>query len=146
MNYFSVLPTIDYNFNGDFVKMKNIFYSLNLEYVDDLVFKLYRINGIKRIDTIAYELYGTTDYWWLIALINNIKDIIFDLPIEEDIIRQITTNKTKDKYGSITTSDAINYYNLTLSDLIEENDGKRLIRVIDKVYISRIITDILKRL
>jgi hypothetical protein len=153
MKYFSNLPTIDYlpgNLTNS-TKMKNIFITLNVILSDqDIYTELYRIEGIKRLDTISYELYKKTDYWWLIARINNIKDIIFDMPLDEEILHLIAKDRTKIVFGSEVilseNLDAMDYYIEQVQELIIENDEKRTIKVIKPAYIGAVLTAIIKSL
>ncbi len=146
--YFENLPVISYNFTdtNEVIKMKNIFYQLSIEIDFQKYTKFYRINGIMRIDTISQELYGSTDYWWVIALINNINDIIFDLPVDDNILRKIAMNKTTDIYDDIETVEAIEFYSYSLEKLEEDNNDKRLISVINPHQMGEVLTEIIKKL
>ena len=148
MLYFSNLPILEYNYDSteQLAKMRNIFYRLKLNNIDSDYLKYYRINGNKRLDAISYELYGTTNYWWLLALVNDIKDIIFDLPINEEILQSVASTRTIAQYGTLGEVGAVSYYGEQLEELILENDEKRLILTISNVYIGKIIAEILKSL
>lgn len=147
MNYFENLPSIEYSFTDvdQLVKMRNIFNYLDLSFISTSVTKLYRINGTSRLDLISHELYGTADYWWIIALLNNIQDIIFDLPVDEALLREIASRKMLEVYNTILDSGALSYFNTVFDTLVLENDAKRKILVIDRSYIGRVITEIMKR-
>jgi hypothetical protein len=146
MNYFNSLPTISYEINGTPTQMKNLFYYLNISSITDEILTIYRINGTKRLDQISYELYNTTDYWWILALINEIQDIIFDLPVTDEILRDITSSLVAEKFTNIVTVEALDYYDIKLDELTIDNDSKRIIKIIDKSYIGRVISEINKSL
>ena len=148
MQYFQTLPTITYYFENpdEYAKLKNIFYKLDVVFLDRDNLSIYRIDNIKRIDNISYEIYGTTEYWWLIALINNIDDLIFDLPIEEDILRTIANRRTYDEFGTVSTSEALEYYGVQIEELIIENDNKRVLTIVPSDQIGYVISEITKRI
>jgi len=58
---------------------------------------------VGRIDLISYDAYGTVNYWWAIALANNIKNPLTDLvpgdtliiPTREDIMEALAERQTK---------------------------------------------------
>jgi hypothetical protein len=148
MLYFESLPSIEYNFTdvNQTIKMKNIFYQLQLD-IDLRTFtRFYRIDGFKRIDTISFELYNSTEYWWIIALLNNINDIIFDLPVDDNMLRQIAMNLTLEKYDDIEEVEALNYYLSVFDNEQLKNDDKRLISVVNTEHMGQVISEILKRL
>jgi len=41
-------------------------------------YQIHTVNSSERIDIISKQYYGTPDYYWLIALVNNIDDFIVD--------------------------------------------------------------------
>ena len=147
MKYFSNIPTFNYGASNasDSALMKNIFYVIKFD-VSDSAIEYYTINGVKRLDQISFELYGSTDYWWLIASINNIQDIIFDLPLSEDYIIESSKRKAKKYYDDISTGDGLSKYLEIYDKYIEENDNKRSIKVISPSVLPDIITDIVKSL
>jgi hypothetical protein len=148
MLYFEHLPILNYDSldSEELAKMRNIFFRLDIKNINEDWTRFYRINGIQRLDTISYELYGTTDYWWIICLINDIHDIIFDIPVEEELIQQVATDRTLALYPALTSPGALTYRSEQLEKLVSENDEKRLIRVVNPANIGKIITAILKSL
>jgi len=150
LQYFSNLPTLEYTISSisSTAKMKNIFFHLNIILDDNEFIDIYRIDGIKRLDTISFELYNKTDYWWILALLNKIDDIIFDLPISEEILYLIAKDRTKKIYGDDvnlnTNTEAMNYYISQVEILILENDNKRIIKVINPLYIGTVLSEVIK--
>jgi hypothetical protein len=41
--------------------------------------------GVERLDLISNEFYGTTELWWVIALVNNFQDALVGFPINSQI-------------------------------------------------------------
>ena len=117
-------------------------------YQDNNFIELYVIEGTKRLDNISYELYGTTDYWWIIAKINSINDIIFDLPIHEEILQKVAIDRTlaQDDYDTLDDVGALDYYIEQFEEIVEENDAKRQINIIKPIYMGSVITEIVKSL
>ncbi len=152
MQYFQNLPTINYaptNLETT-ASMKNIFYTLELIVKNNNFIKLYFIEGFKRLDTISYELYETTDHWWLLAKLNEINDIIFDLPVHEELLQKVALDRTLSSDGgnftTINDTGAMSYYINEFESLVIENDNKRQISVIKPAYLSEVITQIVKSL
>jgi len=49
-------------------------------------FETYTIVSADRIDIVSNKFYGTPDYYWLIALVNNMQDFITDFKVGRKII------------------------------------------------------------
>lgn len=148
MKYFEYLPTIQYDISdANFTaKVKNIFYKLELYNINKKYFKFYNVIGEKRLDQISFELYGTTDFWWLIAILNNIRDIIFDVPLSSEMIQSIARNKTLEIYNSLDDEGAMVYYIEKTDELELENDSKRKLVIINQSYVGEVVTELLKML
>ena len=148
MRYFENLPIVNYDSDDTEVmaKLRNIFYRLEIYNLEDEYTRIYRIDGDKRLDTISQELYGTPHYWWIIAIINNIQDIIFDLPLEEDLLHQVATDRTLAIYANLAVEGALTYRSTQVDELIAENDEKRFIKIVRAEYMGRVIAQILKSL
>lgn len=43
----------------------------------------YRVtdSDMMRMDLISYKIYGSEDYWWIIAMVNEINDIFHDMQV-----------------------------------------------------------------
>lgn len=151
MQHFENLPTIDFtplDLSLPTAKLKNLFYTLNIIIQDQNYIELYVISGTKRLDNISYELYDTTDHWWILAKINNITDIIYDLPVDEEVLQRIALDRTlaQDEYTTIEDIGAMAYYLTQFEALVEENDSKRQINIIKPSYMGLVITEIVKSL
>ena len=115
MTYFRQLPNIQYeNFldtstgSQDFLTTKNIFLRAKLR--DDLqnnftVFNKYVIMGDERPDQIAYKLYGTSEYDWVVLTTANIINYQNEFPFTSQQLWEYVTNK----YGETGAND-IKYY------------------------------------
>ena len=92
------------------VKLKNIV-------ADDVVrYFGYSIPEAERPDITSYKIYGDVKFTWLIFLINDIHDPIYDWPLGS---REFVTF-IKSKYGSITTAkNNIHHYERIIRDRVE---------------------------
>jgi hypothetical protein len=152
MNYFENIPEIYYKItDANFVaKIRNIFYKYELTLKGINLFEYYTITSVKRIDQISYDLYGTTDYWWIIAILNDIIDIIFDLPIQDTYLyklareyvkeREITDNKTYfTRFDKLTTEGFV-LYEEEFERLQKVNESKRVLKVIKPSEIHKVLS------
>ena len=91
-------------------KLKNIV-------ADDVVrYFGYSIPEAERPDITSYKIYGDVKFTWLIFLINDIHDPIYDWPLGS---REFVTF-IKSKYGSITTAkNNIHHYERIIRDRVE---------------------------
>lgn len=64
----------------------------------------YSISNGDKLERISYELYGTTDYWDILLMINE-RDPLFDMPFKYDIVEE-TVEKIIDTYQNETFTDA----------------------------------------
>ena len=117
MSYFRQLPNIEYqNFltsstgSQDYLLLKNIFIRGRLR--EDLqsnftVFQKYNIRGDERPDQIAYNVYGSSEYDWVVLVTANIINYQNDYPIT---VQQLY-DYVIEKYGDAANN--INYYEST---------------------------------
>jgi hypothetical protein len=144
MQYFENLEILNYSIpNYPDAKLRNIFNTLKLDIDEDFI-QTYRIDGVKRLDQISYELYETTNYWWIIALMNDINDIIFDIPVSDEALMEAAKKKTLEEYETI--EDGMDYYLELYEQYQEDNESKRVIEVVIPSYISKVITEIVRSL
>ena len=157
MKHFANIPSVVYepsNLTDITASMKNLFYTLEITIGNSNFIDLYTIEGIKRLDNISFELYDTTEHWWILAKINNIDDIIYDLPIDEEVLQKVAEDRTlaltddNDNivYADMEASGALDYYLAQFEILVEENDNKRQINIIKPEYMGAVITEIVKSL
>lgn len=149
MQHFEQLPTITFTPEDIALQpalVKNVFYTLDIIIQDQNYIELYVIEGTKRLDNISYELYESTDHWWILAKINSITDIIFDLPVDEELLQNVAMDRTLEIYATIDDVGAMTYYLEQFDLLVAENDDKRKINIIKPSYMGLVITQIVKSL
>lgn len=97
-----------------------------------LDFTPYVINDNERIENVAYTMYGDIDYWWLIALFNNIKNMFIDWPMNQEQLSLLSEELfiKEAKYSKSV------YYDL----LFERNETKRNILIPKYTSIENIVS------
>ena len=121
--FFQHYPQIDYNITGTspprFRTAINIMTRAKLRNVimNDIVqYFPYSIPEAERPDITSYNVYGDVKFTWLIFLINDIIDPIYDWPLAtRDFV-----NFIKDKYGSITVAkNTVHHYEQIVRTRVE---------------------------
>ena len=126
-------------------------------------FSSYRVPAGERPEDVSYKFYGTVDYYWIVLLMNNIKDRFYDWPLSEQQFNDYVN-------GKYTNPNAAHHYevsqtsgptsSLDNSHLIEvnstesgastvtnyeyerrEQDKKSLIKVLKPEYISEFVEE-----
>jgi len=129
--YFRYVPDFNYvsrlegkkNIN-DYEVTKNLFKRVKIksEIFNDLTyFTKYKIVGDDRPDNVSYEIYGTTDYDWLILLSNNIINVGSEWPLTQESFVNYMTRK----YGA-----EENFYKAHHYETVEVKDsiGRIIVR------------------
>lgn len=123
----------------------------------------HRIAGNETPMVLSYRLYGTTDYWWTVLLVNDIHDPVEGWPLNERELEEYIIAKYGDaRYkvhhwvdvdGNVTDPRAVKIFNgfssereaaqaMSLEPITNDeyevmaNDAKREINLIDPIYID----------
>lgn len=112
MAYFENIPNLKYPYfqvtnssSDDTILTKNIFRRAKLR--DDFLkyytyFYKYKIVGDSRPDDVSYEVYGKTDYDWVILMVNNIINIKREWPMSDgDLNNYLNAKYTQQQLGEI---------------------------------------------
>jgi hypothetical protein len=111
MSYFRELPDLEYqsplvdrNSSQSYLRVKNLFRRVKLR--DDLqnvftLFNKYQIPEGARPDTVAEELYGSSEYDWVVLLSAGIVNVRNDWPLSDRDIYRFTENKYGDSINDI---------------------------------------------
>jgi len=94
MQYFNNLPVININDS----QFRNLFKRVVINEIREDQLRNYRIQDYETLPSIANKVYGSPDYWWIIALLNNISDINFDISLPTEQIEFIATELATEKY------------------------------------------------
>lgn len=139
MLYFKLLPKITYD--NEMYEIRN----LNWKYyfpndVSSEYLSTYRMSDGENLESVSADLYTDSSLWWLLAMLNDITDIIFDIPLDEDALQAIardlaTTGSVLDE------TEYLVQYDL----LMDDNDEKRVIRIVKPEFIQKILTEIVRQ-
>ena len=130
-NYFSSIPNVDYDINGtepnQFRSVTNIMQRIRfkpsvLENITD--YYPYYVREGERPDIVSFNTYGTVAYSYLILLINNIVDPLFDWPLPS---RQFE-NYIIEQYGSVSAAQSTNkyYYQIVRAEVARTGISERV--------------------
>lgn len=144
MKYFRQLPTIEYKYEGETYNIKNIFLKIGFinlyKQQNPEFFDKYFIKENDRPETIAYRYYGNQDLWWLIIILNDIKDPFFDWCLSSTELEEWS------KYEAILEAGSDNYSEIRrseiLSDMKIENDKKREIYLLKPEYVNNLLVQL----
>jgi len=120
--FFSTFPKIDYNLsgvNGTTIEVTDIFRRVKIrdKLADNVtLFDKYDVEEGEKPEDVAYKIYGDTDYFWVVTLINNIVNRFYDWPLDEYNFQQYVA----DKYAN---PDGIHHYEITQSSGKQTGDG-----------------------
>lgn len=134
INTFTNVPYTFTNKQPVKTTLRNIFTKTNitLEFKNKYsAFEPYLLVQYDTIEAVAFDYYNTTDYWWIIALFNNIKNTYTDwllMDVEISLIADFYF-KHETKY----TRDV--YYNL----INELNDKRRQLLLLRPEYATELV-------
>tara|TARA_A100001011_G_scaffold399835_1_gene510463 strand:- start:4140 stop:4679 length:540 start_codon:yes stop_codon:yes gene_type:complete len=122
MQYFNEFPVINYNISGQSGNLKQVTdiwrrVKVRSKIANNLA--LYDSVEVPEGDspeTIAYKAYGSTDYFWVVCLLNNVVNRFHDWPLDEYNFQQFV----KDKYDN---PEAIHHYEKTQSSGKQKGEG-----------------------
>jgi hypothetical protein len=113
-SYFQYFDTIVYDQDGIIQDVVNIVQHVqpaDLELGNFYIFQKYQLQSGELPESLSNKLYGTTDYFWTILVINNIVNPFLDWPLSDNQVELLTTKK----YGAGNEYD-INHYEWTGTD------------------------------
>ena len=130
-NYFSSIPNVDYDINGtepnQFHSVTNIMQRVRfkpsvLENITD--YYPYYVREGERPDIVSFNTYGTVAYSYLILLVNDIVDPLFDWPLPS---RQFE-NYIIEQYGSVSAAQSTNkyYYQIVRAEVARTGVSERV--------------------
>jgi len=164
MDLFSNYPTIRYSFDPNSnveITLTNFFIRVKVREMllnNSYVFYDYTVKANEKPEDIAFKYYGSTEYWWVINLANNIIDPLYDWVLPNEILDEVITKN----FGSIGTAqntifayldqygnqvDQIAYTGLPESQRStisvydwyqQQNEAKRNIKLLSKDYLGEV--------
>lgn len=138
MRYFNNIETITYD---EIYSVKNIFSRVILDSISKDVIGYIDLNNYidPRIYIISNRLYGTTQYWWILALLNNKYDIIYDMPLPMEILEAASVGSESEE---LTPTEIVDRYDA----LLAQNDDSRYFKVIKPIYMNSVLIEIVKQI
>ena len=130
-NYFRNLPKIKYDINGaepnKFLNVTNIMKRISFKpsVIEDITdYYPYRVKDGERPDILSFQQYGSVAYAYLIMLINDIYDPLFDWPLSSQQFEKYLTNK----YGSVSSSMGTTkyYYQIIRAEVARTGTSERI--------------------
>ena len=94
---------------SEYIRVKNLFKRVKIseDLFNDLTyFTKYKVVNDERPDQVAYKVYGTQDYDWIVLLSNNIVNVQSEWPLSNESFEKYMTNK----YGSEENFFAVHHY------------------------------------
>lgn len=154
MPYFDKFPYTTFSDNGNKIFVRDIVNAIELKFnprdYPNLFYDYYLQDG-EKIENVAYKVYGSTGYHWVLIYINGIKDPINDLPQKDYVIREACI----EIYGN---PDATHHYEnannpgewvdflftpaiiiTNLEYMTQENEKKRQIKILHPQYLSEFV-------
>ena len=119
--YFSKFPKILYDLKQDGTSkvVTDIFRRIKVrEKIKDNISLLdrYDVGEGETPETVAFKIYGDTNYFWIICLMNNVVNRFYDWPLDEFVFQQYVA----DKYSN---PDGIHHYEITQSSGKQTGEG-----------------------
>ena len=126
--YFSQFPKINYSFDlsqGNLEAVTNIFARFNIKgsvLTNALAFYEYQVEDTDTPELISYKQYDSSQYHWIILLVNKINDPLFELPLSRDALERKIVKQYS--YSSIANAySTIHHYELEVKKTLSEVDG-----------------------
>ena len=113
MAYFSQFPKMLYDIKGDrnYKVIPDIFRRIKVrsKLRDEIsLLDTYTIEDGDKPETVAFKVYGSTEYFWVVCLMNDIRNVYYDWPLDSYAFDQFM----KDKYDN---ADGIHHYEIVQS-------------------------------
>ena len=130
-NYFRNIPKVRYDINGaepnKYLNVTNIMKRISFKpsVIEDISdYYPYRVKDGERPDIISHQKYGTVAYAYLIMLINDIYDPLFDWPLDAQQFEKYLTNK----YGSVSAAmgETKYYYQIVRAEVARTGISERV--------------------
>ena len=130
-NYFRNIPKVKYDINGaepnKFLNVTNIMKRISFKpsVIEDITdYYPYRVKDGERPDILSHQKYGTVAYAYLIMLINDIYDPLFDWPLSSQQFEKYLVNK----YGSVSSSMGTTkyYYQIIRAEVARTGTSERI--------------------
>ena len=119
--YFSKFPKLLYDIknDGNVKLVPDIFRRIKVrsKIKDNIsLYDKYDVGEGESPETVAFKMYGDTNYFWVVCLMNNIVNRFYDWPLDEYVFQQYVADKYSNPEG-------IHHYEITQSSGKQTGDG-----------------------
>ena len=119
--YFNKFPKLLYDIknDGNYNLVPDIFRRIKVrsKIKDNIsLYDKYDVGEGESPETVAFKIYGDTNYFWVVCLMNNIVNRFYDWPLDEYVFQQYV----KDKYDN---AEAVHHYEITQSSGKQTGEG-----------------------
>tara|TARA_Y100001937_G_C6954840_1_gene256277 strand:- start:15 stop:557 length:543 start_codon:yes stop_codon:yes gene_type:complete len=120
--FFASFPKTEYNLTGvndNTTTVTDIFRRVKIrnKLADNVVlFDKYDVAEGEKPEDIAYKIYGDSEYFWVVTLVNNVVNRYYDWPLDEFVFQQYV----KDKYSN---PDGIHHFEKLQSSGKQQGEG-----------------------
>jgi hypothetical protein len=130
-NYFRNIPKVKYDINGaepkKYLNVTNIMKRISFKpsVIEDITdYYPYRVKDGERPDILSHQKYGSVAYAYLIMLINDIYDPIFDWPLTSQQFEKYLISK----YGSVSSAMGTTkyYYQIVRAEVARTGTSERV--------------------
>lgn len=159
--YFQNFPYTTASYAGNDVIVRDIIRAIDMTVITEGnpgLFIEYIMQDGEKIENVAYNFYGSTQYHWVLIYINGIKDHINDLPQKDYILRQAcidiygSTDGTHHFENANNPGEVVDFlftpgYPVTNIDhMTAENEKKRKIKILREEYLTQFVSMYLSQL
>ena len=120
--FFEQFPLVNYNLsgvNGNTIQVTDIFRRVKArsKIADNVtLFDSYDVAEGEKPEDVAYKIYGDSDYFWVVTLVNNIVNRYYDWPLDSFSYQQYINDKYSNPMG-------IHHYEITQLSGKQSGDG-----------------------
>ena len=120
--YFTQFPIINYNITGKNSDLKAVVdiwrrVKVRSKIVNEIsILDKYDVQEGDSPEVVAYKVYGSTDLFWIVCLMNNVVNRYYDWPLDEFTFQKFVADKYDNPEG-------IHHYEITQKSGRQEGDG-----------------------
>lgn len=119
------------NYDGDFCRDIFRIFRFQNNGLDNNILENYSIKDGETLQSISLELYDSQDYWFVIAIVNNIEDPFYNFP-----------RNIQSLYQHVLKINGGVYDNKIYERILVENRSRMEIKVVKKEYLNQFVADL----
>ena len=129
--YFYNIPNVTYEDGSTY---KNLYLRYDINTLLDGYQNIYitvQASDISSLESLSMQFYETKQYFWIIALANNMTDCLYDFPLKNEEIRELAQKQFD--AGIYPTGYSVDQI---YQDLYDENEDKKIIKILRPEYVN----------